>query len=397
MPLGIAISLGSGCRLEICRWGACSASALGGGSTRYPEAETQPLAESPYRGMGLPERAPEEKTAGLDRRHRPLRRDAGALAVAEPEPGDAGVGPHRERLAGGASVRVGRATAGARARAGSSASASPSAARRPCGPGVSHVAGACGSSSIRYELARSSRSDSGATDERVEQPAVAVVAGELDHVHAAVELGQALEVVVGLGVDVDDQRAAALGLEGEQLGGDRLARPERAGEQDRRRPPRPRRLGDVEAHRPRAAGQRAADVDAARPSRPGGCRSASARRTARSSARRRSRAPCRRPRAAGDRGTAPAAARAGGAARPSRSGARAPRRAARARSAEGAPTASEIAHVQQRRALVRLQVGVELARELRGSPRPRRTAARAWTAAARRRRRRRRRSAGARA
>ena len=81
--------------------------------------------------------------------------------------------------------------------------------------------------------------------------------------HAAVELGQALEVVVGLGVDVDDQRAAALGLEGEQLGGDRLARAERAGEQDRRRPPRPRRLGDVEAHRPRAAGERAADVDAA--------------------------------------------------------------------------------------------------------------------------------------
>ena len=89
---------------------------------------------------------------------------------------------------------------------------------------VSHAGGACGSSSIRYELARSSRSAVGRDGERVEQAAVAVVAGELDHVHAAVELGQALEVVVGLGVDVDDEAAAALGLEGEQLGGDRLAR-----------------------------------------------------------------------------------------------------------------------------------------------------------------------------
>ena len=81
--------------------------------------------------------------------------------------------------------------------------------------------------------------------------------------HAPVELRQPFEVVIRLGIDVDHQRAAPLGLEGQQLGGDRLPGPERAGQQDRRRTPRPRGLGDVEAHRPRPAGQRAADVDAA--------------------------------------------------------------------------------------------------------------------------------------
>ena len=75
--------------------------------------------------------------------------------------------------------------------------------------------------------------------------------------------GSALEVVVGLGVDVDDEAAAPFGLERQQLGGDRLARPQRAGQQHRRRPARPRRLGDVELHRPQPAAHRAADQHAA--------------------------------------------------------------------------------------------------------------------------------------
>ena len=193
---------------------------VGGDQLQRRDAEPLGLvvvgARDPRRGQ--------REAAGLDRRHRPLRRDAGAFAVAEPEPGDAGVGPHAQRLAGRARVRVVGAEQQRRARAGSSAPAPSSARRTALRTCVSHAGGACGSSSIRYELARSSRSALGRDDERVEQPAVAVVAGELDHVHAAVELGQALEVVVGLGVDVDDQRAAALGLEREQLGRDRLAR-----------------------------------------------------------------------------------------------------------------------------------------------------------------------------
>ena len=78
--------------------------------------------------------------------------------------------------------------------------------------------------------------------------------------HAPGQLGQPLEVVVGLGVDVDDQAAAPLGLKRQQLGGDRLARPQRAGQQHRRWPARPRRLGDVELHRPQPAAHRAADA-----------------------------------------------------------------------------------------------------------------------------------------
>jgi hypothetical protein len=42
--------------------------------------------------------------------------------------------------------------------------------------------------------------------ERVEQATLAVIAGQLDHVHAAGELGHGLEVVVRLGVDVDRDR-----------------------------------------------------------------------------------------------------------------------------------------------------------------------------------------------
>ncbi len=81
--------------------------------------------------------------------------------------------------------------------------------------------------------------------------------------HAAGELGQPFEVVIGLGIDVDDQAAAPLGLIREQLRRDRLPGPERAGQQHRGRPAAARGLGEVELDRLRVPGDGVADIDAA--------------------------------------------------------------------------------------------------------------------------------------
>ena len=184
------------------------------------------------------------------------------LALAEPETRDARVRPHPERLAGGTRIVVGggmQLVEDAQAARLLVLEGAPDRfadlrlPRRRCLRQQFHQVRA---GEVLAEAV-------GGDHERVEQSAVALVAGELNHVHAPVELGESLEVVIGLGVDVDHEAAAPFSLEGEQLGGDRLARPERPGEQDRRRSPGPRRLGDIEAHRAGAAGQRAADVDAA--------------------------------------------------------------------------------------------------------------------------------------
>ena len=74
----------------------------------------------------------------------------------------------------------------------------------------------------------------GRDPQRVEQAAVALVGGELDRLDVLGHAGQLVEVVVALGVDVDDPRAAQERLVEQQLERDRLAGAERAGEQRRR-------------------------------------------------------------------------------------------------------------------------------------------------------------------
>ena len=206
----------------------------------------------------------------------------------------------------------------------------------------------------------------GRDDQRIEQPAVALVAGQLDHVHAARRAPAApSRLWSGLGSTSTTRlprrsawnasSSAAIVLPDPSVPASRI---------DGGRPVREASvMSNFTGRSP--PGHRAADVDAALATRPGGCRPASARRTARSSARRRSRAPCRRPRAADDRGTAPAAARAAGAARPCRT---------RWRSASTRCSSSSARRRRRPRARSRtfssggrscaLQVGVELARQL---------------------------------
>ena len=96
---------------------------------------------------------------------------------------------------------------------------------------------------------------------RVEQAAVALLAGELDRLDPPVDPGQALEAVIALGVDVDDRpRALQEGLPDRQLETDRLARAEAAGQQAGRRAVLLAGLGEVELDRRARAGQRVADV-----------------------------------------------------------------------------------------------------------------------------------------
>jgi hypothetical protein len=55
------------------------------------------------------------------------------------------------------------------------------------------------------------------------------VGGEFERVDPGIECRDAVQAVVGFRVEVDDQRPAPLGGEGDRLRGDRLARAERAG------------------------------------------------------------------------------------------------------------------------------------------------------------------------
>ena len=105
---------------------------------------------------------------------------------------------------------------------------------------------------MKYAEARSSRIDFGGGDQRVEESAVPVVPAEFDDVHEVLELGDVLEVVIGLRVNVDDERCR---------GGRRRSSSAARSSSSRypsvpaRRidgwPAGPRGFGDVLLHRPR--------------------------------------------------------------------------------------------------------------------------------------------------
>src|SRR6185312_12974447 len=99
--------------------------------------------------------------------------------------------------------------------------------------------------------------------ERIERAAMLLGAGQLQYVDAPGELRNAVQSVIGLRVEVDHPRPAPLRRERDQLGGIRLAAPERAREQDRRRARLPARGGRVVLDRSPAGATGDADVDAA--------------------------------------------------------------------------------------------------------------------------------------
>jgi hypothetical protein len=182
-------------------------------------------------------------------------------ALTEGKPAEARVRPHSERLGGVAGVLlVGsfeRVEHGERAGLAAADRVAHRFAdlRLPGGWGGGEQLDEVGAGDV---LADRGRRDS----ERVEHAAEALLARDLDQLDASFELGDALQVVVWLGVDVDHERAAPLGLVGEQLGGDRLAGAERPGQQDRWGASAPGGLGDVELDRPPTTGDRLAEVGA---------------------------------------------------------------------------------------------------------------------------------------
>ena len=108
----------------------------------------------------------------------------------------------------------------------------------------------------REVLLRARRRD----PQRIEEAAVARVRAQLDRLQLLADARQALERVVALRVDVNDPRPLQERLVQQLLERQRLPRPERPTQQDRRRPAAARRLAQVEQHRLPRARQRVAQV-----------------------------------------------------------------------------------------------------------------------------------------
>src|SRR5207302_3506279 len=86
----------------------------------------------------------------------------------------------------------------------------------------------------------------GCYSQGVEEPSIARVRAQVDHLDCSLQPRQKVEVVVTLGIDVDDAAADEEALVEELLERHRLARAERAAEQHGRRAARSRRLFQVE-------------------------------------------------------------------------------------------------------------------------------------------------------